>query len=215
MFAINMSEKNQSTDDEGQHEAPSEHLGVADILIGISSKNDPPSPNNVAKSVRYYKSGATRIEQSEDNVDEGYESSSSGDLGAGNIAIPTVASMPRTRRHQSSSERIAPSGSASRDATATSATTKKPISPARHVLMAKRRQIYLFRMQERRRVQSFREKAVMQMARNMLSPEQVKEMEEAIAEKKRRQQQEQRRNNGIASPPVVEDTKESNHGKQN
>lgn len=220
MHAIIMNEKNQSkhSNDERAHEAPtSDRLGVADILIGIASKNDPPSPGNVGKRVRHYGSGSARIEQIEDNMDGGSESSISGEGGGGNIVVRAVATatMPRTRtsaQHRSGERIAAASVTASRDSTA-SAVAKKQISPAeRHALMAKRRQVALFRMQERRRVQSCREKAVMQMARNMLSPEQVKELEEAVA-KKKRQQQEKLPRNGATIPAVEQDTKESNPNK--
>jgi len=189
---MNMRNQSNNSDDEGQ-QPPREHHRVPEM-------NDPALS---AKRVRYHRTGAARIDLMDDSVNEVSSNSSTSNSSTNGGA----SSMARTRRHSSSNDRII---------AAPTCAAKKPISPASHELMAKRRQMYLFRMQERRRVQCFRETAVLQMAKNMLSPEELKEMEKAVAEKKRKQQQEQyRRKNSVCVALVLDDTKESNsHEKQ-
>ena len=49
------------------------------------------------------------------------------------------------------------------------AVAQLPDSPDDHISIAKRRQMYLLRMEERRRIHNFREKAVADVSRNLLS----------------------------------------------
>jgi len=192
-----------STTEERRESRSNDHGGVVDILMEISSKNDPPAPELVARSrrVRYCRSAAARIEQSEDNKDEeGSSSSNSSDdeemeeqhaaRAAGASMVPSSSSTRTRSQCQAAAARDKNQKTVKQQKTSKSS-TKKPMTPARQRLMAKRRQVCLFRMQERRRVQNFREKAVMIMARNMLPADKLKEMEEKVAENALKRQKEQ------------------------
>lgn len=162
----------------------SAHSGVVDILMGISSKSEPPSPELVAGRVQYGRATAATVKPFEDQKDDGDSLEEEED---------NFSDFGRNRGGQRQSKRVAAAAATKRKAASqeepAAAAARKPISPARQRLLAKRRQLYLFRMQEKRRVQNFREKAALALARNMLPPEKVQEMEEMAAANAQKQQQ--------------------------
>lgn len=87
-------------------------------------------------------------------------------------------------------------------------TAKQPTSPGHRNLMAQRRQEYVFRLAERKRVENFRQKAAFSLARKMLPEDKIREMEDVAAtifqnSEKRKRERRHKREATIETPVGV------------